>query len=48
MAAEAGLIDPPTEGLAVLDWQVIDVASGAVLHAVWTRESIDAVGEVIA
>jgi hypothetical protein len=47
MAARAGLIDPPTEGYAVLDWQVIDTATGAVLHAVWSRESLsDYFGEV--
>lgn len=40
MAARAGLIDPPSEGVAVLDWNVIDVGTGAVLRAVWAREAL--------
>jgi hypothetical protein len=28
----------PTEGKAVVNWCVIDLETGAVMRAVWTRE----------
>jgi hypothetical protein len=31
----------PTTGLAVIDWQVIDCETGAVMRQVWTREGGD-------
>lgn len=37
-AASEGLISRPTEGVAVVDWVVIDLATGAVLNHVWTLE----------
>ena len=38
MAARDGLIEMPAEGTAVVDWTVIDVATGAILHRVWDAE----------
>lgn len=38
-AVSQGLCEPPRpEGFAVVDWQVIDLSTGAVVRAVWDRE----------
>lgn len=32
------LCEPPTTGAAVVDWEVIDLDTGAVVRSVWTNE----------
>jgi hypothetical protein len=44
-AAEQGLCSYPEAGLAVVGWQVVDCATGAILRAVWTLEDVLAVAE---
>lgn len=42
LAATNGLCAMPTEGIAIVDWEAIDLSTGAVLNQVWTREGVNA------
>jgi hypothetical protein len=38
LGAQSGYCPMPTEGVAIVGWSAVDMASGAVLHEVWSRD----------